>query len=61
MRNTTEDPSSAADGGVEGVLGGFLAGQRRLEFLRPDVADLHQIAEAQATYERALAALEDLL
>src|SRR5438067_1912473 len=39
---------AARDRCVERVLRRFLAGERRLDLLGPDVAHLHHVAEAQA-------------
>src|SRR6185312_7662904 len=43
-----QDGVAAPHGVVDGGLSGFLAGEGGLEILGPDVADLNEIAEAQA-------------
>src|SRR5215218_3204874 len=42
-----QDLVSALDGAVQRVLGWLLTDKRRLDLLRPEVAQLHHVAEAQ--------------
>src|SRR5580698_4014059 len=44
----SQDGIAARHGGIERLLGGFLPGERGFDFLGPDVAHLHHVAEAQA-------------